>query len=402
MWCRLSIGPLKNDNNGWLKVSKNNKILYIAKKPFVDTIAWNDLAKRTLVYGDRTVRIGSKLYYVRLIKEDEYTDCLARLIDGDLWYYRSDELALSEKVWMHDKQEGLVRKVYSNTNTVETISPKARTCSYRPVLELIPTGAVPYNNFPSCPLATSENFQYDQYTDTGYFGVVPVASLISGSVLATTIGLTAGTAQNDTEGYLKFYWHGKIIYMAKKTYRHSLSWDHIKDRNAIFGVDLGNTGKSNINTAGFNFNVAIPTGAGKAPQSDIQYWANYVGPTSTAGFAANVLLEIGRYSMWNELMYRVHTQFVDNVLANQGGDANYKELTGGVQIGSNWAAYTDVDLSIYHAASGNGTATWCQEASSNAPAGRTHRGYNRLAFSTRSASSVVDTSLAWRALLILN
>lgn len=401
-----SIGPLKNDNNGWLKVSKNNKILYIAKKPFVATISWNDLAKRTLVYGDRTVRIGSKLYYIRLIKEDEYTDCLARLIGGDLWYYRSDELAISEKIWVHDKQEGLVRKVYSNTNTVETISPKARTCSYRPVLELIPTGAEPYNNLPSCPVATSENFQYDQYTDTGYFGVVPYTSLIAGSALATTIGLTAGTAQNDTEGYLKFYWHGKIIYMAKKTFRHSLSWDHIYARNAIYGIDLGNVGKSNINTAGFNFNVAIPTGNGKSIADDIQYWNNYLSdggvPTLTDAFIPNLALEIGKYSMWNELLYRVHAQFVDEILANQAGDANYKELTGGVQIGSNWATFTDIDLSIYYTTSGNGTATWCQETSSYDPSNRTNRGHYRLAVSNRAASSDVSTGLVWRPLLILN
>ena len=397
-----SIGALKNNNHGWLKVVKNNKVLYIAKKPFVDTIAWNDLAKRTLVYGDRTVRIGSKLYWIRLIKEDEYLDCLAKLINGNLWWYRADELSLSEKTWIHDTQEGLSRKAYSNTNTLETINPNSRVGSYRPVLELIPDGEEPYNNLPNCPLATSENFQYDKYTDTGYFGVTPVANLISGSALASTIGLTVGTAQNDTEGYLKFYWHGKIIYMAKKTYRYNLSWDHIKDRNAVFGVDLGGSGKTNIIAGGNNFSVAIPTGGGKAPQSDIQYWNNYGGPTSTAGFAANVLLEIGKFSMWNELMYRVHTQFVDNVLANQGGDGNYKELTGGVQIGNNWAAFTDNDLSIYYAVPGNGTVTWCQETSSFAPTLRTFRGYHRLATSSRYTSSLVNAGVAWRPLLILN
>lgn len=398
----ISIGALKNNNHGWLKVVKNNKVLYIAKKPFVDTIAWNDLAKRTLVYGDRTVRIGSKLYWIRLIKEDEYLDCLAKLINGNLWWYRADELSLSEKTWVHDTQEGLSRKVYSNINTLETINPNSRVGSYRPVLELIPDGEEPYNNLPNCPLAVSENFQYDKYTDTGYFGVTPVANLISGSALANIIGLTVGTAQNDGEGYLKFYWHGKIIYMAKKTYRHSLSWNHIKARNAVFGVDLGGSGKANIIAGGSSFSVAIPTGGGKAPQSDIQYWANYGGPSPIVGFTANVLLEIGKFSMWNELMYRVHATFVDNVLANQDGDTNYKELTGGVQIGNNWANFIDTDLSIYYAVSGSGTATWCQETSSDAPAHRSHRGYNRLAHSSRSASSHVSTSMAWRPLLILN
>lgn len=398
----VNVGPLQNNDSGWLKFIKDNKTMYIAKKPFVNNIAWNDLAKRTLVYGDRTVRIGSRLYWIRLIKEEEYTGCLTRLLDGDLWWYRSDELALTEKTWVHDRQEGLVRKTMSDKNVITTISPKNRIGAYRPVLELIPIGAEPYNNLPVCPLATSENFQYDQYTDTGYFGVTPASSLVTGSVLASALGITEGTIQNDADGYLKFYWHGKIIYMAQKTFRSDLSWDHIAARNAVFGVDLGGTGKATVGANGYTFNVAIPTGGGKAPQDDVAYWANYGGLTSTTGFAANVLLEIGKFSMWNELMYRVHTTFVDNVLANQDEDANYKELTGGVQIGDNWATFANTDLSIYYVDSGNGTATWCQETSSFATAHRTHRGLYRLAYSFRFSSSSVARDMAWRPLLILN
>ncbi len=390
-----AIGGLINNDQGWLKIVKNNKVLYVAKKPFVSTIAWNDLAKRSLVYGDRTVRIGPKLYWIRLLKDDEYLNGLVKLTDGTLGSYTATDLSLTSKTWIHDTQVGTVRKAYSNASTLESIHPGSRVGSYRPVLELIPAGSEPYNNLPNCPLATNENFQYDMYTDTGYFGVTPASSLLTGSVLATTIGLTSGTVQNDTEGYLKFYWHGKIIYMAKKTFRHTASWDNIKARNAIFGVDLGGVGKTTVSKDTYTFTVAIPTGAGKAPQSDIQYWTS---PT----FAGNVLLEIGKFSMWNELMYRVHNTFVDNVLSNQDGTTSNYEYTGGVQIGDNWANFINADLSIYYNDSGNGTATWCQETSSITPTSRVGRGYIRLASSNRNVATGTNTYVGWRPLLILN
>ena len=145
------------------------------------------------------------------------------------------------------------------------------------------------------------------------------------------------------------------------------------------------------------------TGSGKAPSNDVQYWTNYrddASPTSTEDFPANIAMEIGRYSMWNELMYRVHTTFVDDIIANQDGDVNYKELVGGVQIGANWANMTNIDLNIQYAASGNGAATWCQETSTHSSAFRVDRGGHRVASSSWSASSFSGADRGWRTMLI--
>lgn len=395
-----SIGALKNNDQGFLKFAKDNKVIYVAKKPFADTIGWNDLAKRNLVYGDRTLRIGSRLYYVRLITEAEYQDCLVASTNGTLASLATTDLALEEKTWVHDTQEGSVRKAYSGTATVENLDPKARVGSYRPVLELIEEGNEPYNNLPACPAATNENFQYDPYTDTGYFGEVPSTSILSGTELANSLGLTAGTAQHDTAGYLKFYWHGKVLFVAKRTLRHTVSWENVKSANAVFGVDLGGSGKATVSASGYNYIVALMTGATTAPADDVEYWANY----SANDFLGNVALEVGRYSQWNELMYRVHQTIVDDVLANQDGlqDNQNKTLTGGVQIGANWANFTNVDLSVYYAEAGNGTVTWTQETSTNVTTYRVHRGTHRLAFLGSYTSTYAFTNFGWRPSLILN
>jgi hypothetical protein len=55
--------------------------------------------------------------------------------------------------------------------------------------------------------------------------------------------LTAGTSQNSDAGWLKYLDKGDLKYVAKKTFRHSISWDNINAVNAVFGdriVTIGN------------------------------------------------------------------------------------------------------------------------------------------------------------------
>jgi hypothetical protein len=69
----------------------------------------------------------------------------------------------------------------------------------------------------------------------GFYGEVPTTELVNGEDLCTLIGLTAGTLQNSEEPWLKFALDGKILYVAKKTFRHSISWDNINAIGAVFG-----------------------------------------------------------------------------------------------------------------------------------------------------------------------
>jgi len=69
----------------------------------------------------------------------------------------------------------------------------------------------------------------------GFYGEVTSAGLISGNDLATLIGLSAGTAQNSDAGWLKVVDGSKMLLIAKKTLRHSISWNDINAVDAVFG-----------------------------------------------------------------------------------------------------------------------------------------------------------------------
>src|SRR5690606_4437313 len=80
-----------------------------------------------------------------------------------------------------------------------------------------------------------------------FLGEVPASEFITGGALASAIGLTAGTAHNTNEPWLKFVLDGKTLYVAKKTFRRSITWNQIHARGAVFGtrtvVIQGNTYK---------------------------------------------------------------------------------------------------------------------------------------------------------------
>lgn len=69
----------------------------------------------------------------------------------------------------------------------------------------------------------------------GFFGVVPARDLFSGDELAQAVGLTAGIAHNDQEGWLKFMYEGKILFKSVKTYRHTISWRQLNQAGIVFG-----------------------------------------------------------------------------------------------------------------------------------------------------------------------
>src|SRR5690606_33437971 len=84
---------------------------------------------------------------------------------------------------------------------------------------------------------------------SAFLGEVPVTELISGDALAAAIGLTTGTAQYSDEPWLHFIdpVDGLTKYVAKKPYRHTISWDQLTAINAVYGdrtlVIQGNTYK---------------------------------------------------------------------------------------------------------------------------------------------------------------
>lgn len=165
--------------------------------------------------------------------------------------------------------------------------------------------------------------------DAGFFGEVSVGCLINGNVLASAVGLSHGVAQNSNEPWLKFILTGKVLYVAKKPLRHSISGDHLISTNLLNG------GKT-VTIKNKVYKVRVLKGANANPAGALQ---NSYDPTVTHG------------SEWNRLMYHISGKpfsTAENTLASEG-------ITEG-----DWAQYSELELGTTNA-SPNGNTCFCQE-----------------------------------------
>lgn len=404
---------LINNDSGWLKFIHQGKIKYIAKKPFMHTVSWNDIAKAEAVYGNRTIRIGSRLYRVSLLSGaeadpsswtttstatnnkgagSEWNELVYRVhnvvpTDGTATYHGGKQVGSN---WWNFTDADMVMtssagngsytwcKETLSFNTDYRVVRGSGSLSYfgyntssntdtnfgwRPCLTLIsePEADSKLYNAEATGVGPSvASLQYDPITDTGYYGQVTSAQFYTGTQISTATAVTSGTLQNDTEGWLKFYWYGQVLFIAKKTYRYSISWDNINTANAIYGVNLGSTGKKTITHSGSStsYDVKLMKGATKDPS-----------PASSPG------------RQWNELLYRVCT-------GTETGE-----------IGNNWATLSpSTDLGIN---SGNGSYTWTQEVYQPNTAYRVTRGGVSLSSFGSNTSSGTSAYFGWRPCLAL-
>lgn len=398
---------LINNDSGWLKFVHNGKIKYIAKKPFMHTVSWDDIAKAEAVYGNRTVRIGSRLFRVSLLSGaeadpsswttastasdnngagSEWNELVYRVhnaipTDGaapsqggkqiglNWWNFTDADIVVGSGdgriIWCKETlafntASRVFRGQLSLSNFGSTTSSNNNTgLGWRPCLTLISDEELEGSLYKAEATGVGPSvasLQYDPITDTGYYGEVPSAQFYTGTQISTAVGITSGTLQNDTEGWLKFYWHGQVLFIAKKIYRYGVSWDNINSANAVYGVNLGSTGKKTITHIGSStkYDVKLMKGAIKDPS-----------PASGGG------------RQWNELLYRVCT----------GTE------TG--QIGANWASLApNTDLGI-----NGGGYTWCQEVYQPNTAGRVARGYDFLSGFSNLTSSFAGANCVWRPCL---
>jgi hypothetical protein len=161
------------------------------------------------------------------------------------------------------------------------------------------------------------DLQYDETTDTGYYGFVPATDFISGDELSSQLNFNAGTNQNSDAGWLKFYvgpsavcnsdpGTAKILFVAKKTLKEKVTWLNIDGSNLL-------SGNRTISIKDQLYKVRILKGGALASKV-----------TGTE---------------WNELMYRVHQEQPEGK--------------------SNWAFFTNTDLHV--GPDLNGCNTICQE-----------------------------------------
>ena len=200
--------------------------------------------------------------------------------------------------------------------------------------------------------------------EQGYFGVVPSSQLITGDALASMVGISAGTSQFSSEGWLKFAYQGKIQFVAKKPIRHTISWYDIKDANCIYG-------DKTITIGGLTYKVRLMRGANQDPAG------GYEGT-------------INHNSEWNKLMLPIHIQAKDKSWAyksNVEADVPYWGID-----------FTDADLHT-HTNHGSGAYSWCQETAGSI--GKyIIRGFRGVSYS-HSQSSQAHAYYGWRPVLEL-
>lgn len=205
-----------------------------------------------------------------------------------------------------------------------------------------------------------------------FLGELPAEGFITGDTLASQIGLSAGTTQHSEAGWLHFVLDGVTLYVAKKPFRHSVSWNHIHDRGAVFG-------SREVVINGETYKVRLLRSA-----VDDGYMGSTNGvfdPTETYG------------SEWNRLMYPIHSP-------KHSDTRNPTPVSGeGIQFGS-LGNYTDTEL-VTHSSGGDGSQSWCQESSVNGQEYRVFRGAGGVSFLFWPRVSDVVSGKGWRPVLEL-
>ncbi len=150
-----------------------------------------------------------------------------------------------------------------------------------------------------------------------FLGEVSVTDLVSGAELAAAVNYSYGTIFNNTQPWLKWVIDGKTVLYSKKPYRHSISWNSLKDAGIVFG------GKTVV-IKGQTYSVSLPMG--RNPD---------LGVTSTYGFDT----PITHNSEWNRLMYPITKANANNPKLSQVGpdQHDYVDTDFGFSVGSNGA-----------------------------------------------------------------
>ena len=208
----------------------------------------------------------------------------------------------------------------------------------------------------------------------GFFGEVSASELISGDALANLVGISQGTSQNSTAGWLKFAWKGKILFVAKKAFRNSISWDHINSANAVYG-------DKSVVIDGLSYKIRLLKGALTDP-------SEYQNADRGA-----------HGSEWNRLMLPIHQEAIDKSWAYPAYvEGDIPVWAHGLGTGTQ-NRYADEDL-LTKSDYGSGSYSWCQETRKDNTAHRVFRGgYGGVSYSSSNTFSYTSSSNGWRPCL---
>lgn len=201
----------------------------------------------------------------------------------------------------------------------------------------------------------------------GYFGLVTASEMITGDALTTLVGITQGTSQNSTTNWLKFAYKGKVLFVAQKPIRHSVSWDAINTAGAVMGT-------KQVAIKSLNYKARLLQGALTNPSEN-----------SASDLGA-------KGSEWNRLMCAVHEQ-----VKNKNWDyPTYVEA----DIQDFGTYFTDAELFTKNNV-GDGTYSWCQETPKSNSSDRVFHGGGGVSYANWGASSNTHSNFGWRPVLEL-
>ena len=239
----------------------------------IANMCWNDLVARQpeLVEVDRfTMRFGTQLYYVRIPTKEELKLMLS-------YHSRNGNAPVQASKVAYCQAPGVGAETVKamNQDLTETdINVKSRTLQICIVLTPIPEGEEPYQTamlnklYPNMTLPqgnlswSTENLTegpdtnyfpaglklaYDKFTDTGYFGRIPVGTFKSYKQLMETYGVSGrtqhydgtGTNDKDVKFYDMFYYHGLVVYIPNGAPWSNMSFDYCKSLGLLFGTNMG-------------------------------------------------------------------------------------------------------------------------------------------------------------------
>lgn len=254
--------------------------------------------------------------------------------------------------WLEDFQEGAFRKVGDHTGKVIYQSdPKSRVATvetipgiskwymcYRPVIELVTESDEPWKNWPLGPIADDEEFRYDRWTDTGYFGRIRNKNFINGEDLSKMLGFPTFTEyESEKNEWLKFYWHGIMIYTGR--YPHTskyITYTEINRINADVSFDTGARNNVKPTIMSIPYMCGLPTIMSHYP-TDVDNPNAYM---SSGGPG------LGQYGFSLELFYRILTidgkDYVNDII--DAWYINYWCSPFGLQVGDNWDNLPHTDI----------------------------------------------------------
>lgn len=188
----------------------------------------------------------------------------------------------------------------------------------------------------------------------GFFGEFPSNEFISGSALASLVGLTSGTLRNDASSWLKFILDGEIIYVPKLPIRYALTWNQLNAVNLI-------NGSKEISVQGFNLSIGLLKGADADP--GVNGSGNYVDGS--------------HHSEWSRLLYPLIK--------------NDADLPAGIV--NPLAPYANADLGLTSSDAGR---SWCQEVHGFGPTHRVLRGGSSVTGFWNSSATSNSLAFGWR------